>query len=242
MWKAALWGGIVGSVSLIGALCGLFFNINKKAIGFVMAYGTGILIGAAAFELLDQSLRDGGIEITALAFILGSIIFTLFDLAIAVKGGSERKRSREKPKVSSGMAIFIGSVFDSIPEAVIIGVSMVGQETLNWLLIIAIAVSNIPEGLSSSTGLKDDGYSKARIIILWTFIMVLSLICSMAGFILLRGKSQAMVAVISSFAAGGVVSMAASTMMPEAYEEGGPVVGLVAALGLISSLLLTKLV
>ncbi|MBA1336977.1 MAG: Integral membrane protein [Firmicutes bacterium] len=241
MREAALWGGIAGSAVYIGALAGLYFKVKKGLIGFIMAYGTGVLIGAATFELLALSLRAGGIELTVLSFVLGAMLFTLFDLVIARKGGKERKRSKERSGGSSGLAIFIGTVLDAVPESFIIGASLVGGHNVSWLLITAVFISNFPEGLSSSVGLRKGGYSKAKVQLLWLSVLGLSIISSMAGYVILNNKPESLAAVMSSFAAGAVVSMASSTMMPEAYEEGGPVVGFLAALGLISSLLLTKL-
>jgi ZIP family zinc transporter len=241
MWRAALWGVIAGSAVFLGALAGIYLKIKKNVIGFIMAYGTGILIGAAAFELLDLSLKEGGIKVTVFGFVLGAVLFTLFDLVIARKGGRERKRSKESPKGSSGLAIFIGTMFDAIPESLIIGVSLIGRETVSWLLVTAIFISNFPEGLSSSVGLKKDGYSKEKIQLLWFSVLILSFLSSMAGYVLLKNKPETLIAIISAFAAGGIVSMASSTMMPEAYEEGGPVVGFLAALGLISALVLVRL-
>ncbi len=241
MWEAAFWGGIAGSAVFLGSLAGLYFKIRKRIIGYIMAYGTGVLIGAATFELLDLSLREGGMELTVSSFILGALLFTLFDLVIARKGGMERKRSRERTEEGSGLAIFIGTIFDAVPESIIIGISLLNDHRVSWLLIVAVFVSNFPEGLSSSVGLVKDGYSKAKILLLWLTVLGLSLLSSMGGYALLRGKPENMTAVISSFAAGAVVSMVSSTMMPEAYEEGGPGVGFIAALGLISSLMLSRL-
>jgi ZIP family zinc transporter len=105
----------------------------------------------------------------------------------------------------------------------------------------AVFISNIPEGLSSSVGLLKDGYSKAKVQLLWLSVFALSVLSSMAGYTMLRDKPEGLAAVVSSFSAGAVVAMVSSTMMPEAYEDGGPVVGFIAALGLISSLVLAKL-
>lgn len=240
MREAALWGGIAGSVVYIGALAGLYLKMEKSFIGYIMAYSTGVLIGAATFELLVLSLRVGGIELTVLSFVLGAMLFTLFDLVIARKGGKERKRSKKRSKESSGLAMFIGTVLDSIPESFIIGASLADGHSVSWLLIAGVSISNFPEGLSSSVGLRKDGYSKVKIQLLWFLVLGLSIISSMAGYIILNNKPESLAAIMSSFAAGAVVSMVSSTMMPEAYEEGGPVAGFLAALGLISSLMLAR--
>ena len=55
------------------------------------------------------------------------------------------------------------------------------------------------------------------------------------------GASEDEVAAIQAFAAAAILTMLASTMMPEAYEEGGPVVGLVTAAGFLLSFILSHL-
>jgi ZIP family zinc transporter len=241
MLRAALWGGLAGSAVFLGSLVGLSFNIEKKIIGFIMAFGTGVLIGAASFELLTQAVEDGGIKLTTIAFIGGALLFTIFNLLIAKRGGHQRKRSKGNPEGHSGLAIFIGTIMDAIPESLIIGVSLVDSTNVSYLLVIAVFLSNFPEGLSSSIGLKKDGYSKTRILLLWVLVSVLALLSSLVGFFLLKDSSSAIIAMISAFAAGGIVAMVSSTMMPEAYEESGVWVGLIAALGLMSSVILINL-
>ncbi|PRX28010.1 ZIP family zinc transporter [Orenia metallireducens] len=241
MLRAALWGGLAGSAVFLGAAVGLSFDIEKKAIGFIMAFGTGILIGAASFELLTEAVEEGGIKLTTIAFIVGALLFTIFNLLIAKQGGHQRKRSKGNPVGHSGLAIFIGTIMDAIPESLIIGASLVDSTKVSYLLVIAVFLSNFPEGLSSSIGLKKDGYSKIKILALWIFVSLLALLSSLLGFILLKDSSAAIIAMISAFAAGGIVAMVSSTMMPEAYEEGGVWVGLIAALGLISSVILINL-
>ncbi|MFE8700582.1 ZIP family metal transporter [Cytobacillus sp. FJAT-54145] len=241
MLNAALWGGVAGSAVFLGALLGILVRIKKKWIGMIMAFGTGVLIGAASFELLEDSITEGGIYPTVIGFLFGALLFTLVDFFIARKGGKERKRSKEGTKASAGLAIFFGTVFDAIPESVIIGLSLLKSDTVSLLLVVAIFISNFPEGLSSSVGLKKDGYSNRKILFLWFIVLVLSAISSLGGYLFLSEASPLLIAGIGAFAAGGVVAMVSSTMMPEAYEEGGPAVGFIAALGLLSSLILSHL-
>jgi len=238
MFQAALWGGVAGSSLVIGALLGIFKNISIKFTAFVMAFGTGVLIGAATFELLTEAVKDAGILYPSISFTAGAIIFVIAEFLIAKKGGNQRKRSKGNPVGHSGLAIFIGTLLDAIPESFIIGVSLL-EDSVSWLIIIAIFISNFPEGLSSSIGLKKDGYSKKKILFLWTIVMVISSFSSFIGYTLIDPSSHIVVSMIGGFAAGGILAMVSSTMMPEAYQDGGPVVGFISAIGLLCSLILT---
>jgi len=242
MWNAAMWGGISGSAVLIGALLALFLSIPKRVIGWIMAFGTGVLIGAAAYELLGDSADAGGLTPTIIGFMAGALVFTVFDWYISRKGGAGRKRSARNPSDSgsgnSGLAIFAGTVLDAIPESIMIGASLISGHGVSLLLVIAIFISNIPEGLSSTAGLKADGFARSRIVLLWLSVLLISTVASLGGYVFMEHASEYATAIIASFAGGGIISMVSSSMMPEAYEDGGPVTGLVAALGLLCSLIL----
>lgn len=238
MWSALLWGGIAGSAVLLGAIVDLLFSIKKRIIGYVMSFGTGVLIGAAVYELLGDSARDGGLLSTSAGFLAGAAVFTGLDFLLSKRGGSGRKRSATDAHSAAGMAIFIGTVMDAIPESLMIGASILEEKGVSWLLVIAIFISNIPEGLSSTSGLKKSGYRKKTILSLWLSVLIVSALSSWLGYMLLDGASEKVMASISSFAGGGIIAMVASTMMPEAYEEGGPAVGFIASMGLLASLIL----
>jgi ZIP family zinc transporter len=59
--------------------------------------------------------------------------------------------------------------------------------------------------------------------------------------VFLAGASGETVAVIQSFAAGAILTMLASTMLPEAYQEGGAVVGVVTTVGFLGAFTLSHL-
>lgn len=241
MWEALFWGGVTGSAVLIGALFGMFFSIRPAVIGLIMAFGCGVLIGAATLDLLDEATKKGGLLFPALGFLFGALLFTLFDWIVSRKGGGERKRSERSPESSSGLAIFIGTLMDAIPESVVIGLSLLEKGAVSWLLVIAIFISNFPEGMSSSVGLKKDGYSKSKIIGLWTVVLIFSALSVLLGYTFLDEAQAAVVSAIGAFAAGAIIAMVASTMMPEAFQKGGPVVGFIAASGLLAALILTHI-
>jgi len=233
-----MWGGISASAVVIGALAALFMKIPKRVIGWIMAFGTGTLIGAATFELLGDALNDAGIIPTAIGFTAGAVVYTLFDLLVSAKGGAGRKRSAKSGDSNqSGLGIFAGTVMDAIPESIMLGASLLAGNGVSVVLVVSIFVSNIPEGLSSTVGLQGK-YSRGKIILMWLSVLLISALAALGGYLFLEQLPEEMGAAIGAFAGGGIIAMICSTMMPEAFEEGGPVVGLIASMGLLVSLLL----
>jgi ZIP family zinc transporter len=58
------------------------------------------------------------------------------------------------------LAIVLGSVLDGIPESFVLGLT-VPQGGVSLSLLAGVALSNLPEGMSSSAGLKQAGWPHA---------------------------------------------------------------------------------
>ncbi len=252
MWEAALWGLIGGSTLVIGAALGLRFHWSPKLIGLIMAFGAGVLIASVAYELVDDAAQVGTFRATAGGLAAGSMTFFIGDLLIARAGAKDRKRSEMtdagEPSGSgaslaaaSGAALALGALLDGIPESAAIGVTILEEGSPSVAFIAAVALSNLPEGLSSATGMRASGRSVRHIMGLWIGIALLSSVAAGLGFVFLNGASDGTIAFVMTFAAGAILCMLASTMLPEAAKDGGPVVGLVTAAGFLASVLLDRL-
>ncbi len=240
MLEAAIWGAVASLSLMFGSIIGLIYNIPVKVNAYLMALGTGVLIGASSFDLLMESMEKSGIKRTAIAFLGGALLFTVIELILYKKGGTNRKRSSGNTPAHSGIAIFIGTLMDAIPESLIIGLSLIVSNHVDILFIVAIFISNFPEALSSTVGLKKDGYQKRRIFLLWSSVVLISALSSLIGYSFLAHASEIVIASIEAFGAGGLIAMVCSTMLPEAYQKGGPVVGFISCAGLMIALALTS--
>ena len=70
---------------------------------------------------------------------------------------------------------------------------------------------------------------------------VASALAALFGYLFLAGAPGGLIATVQALAAGAILTMLASTMMPEAYEEGGAVVGIFTTAGFVVSFVLSRL-
>lgn len=241
MLEAFLWGLAAASSLVIGAAVGLTVRTSELARGLVMAFGSGVLISALAFELTEESFELAGALATCTGLGAGALSFFVGDLLIAGRAGRVRKRSTGQQAGESPRSIMLGAGLDGIPESVVIGISVLEGGGVGLAVLVAVFLSNLPEALSASIGFRKCGYSSRMILGLWSAIMLASGLASLAGFTLLDGASDFPVSFVLAYAAGAVLTMLADTMMPEAFEYGGRLAGLVTVLGFGAAFALSQL-
>lgn len=220
---------------------GLYTGASQRLISIVMSLGAGVLISSVAFDLMDESFRRGGFDATAIGLVSGTLVYFAANLVVDHAGGQHRKRSQGQQAGGSAMAITIGALLDGIPESAAIGISLIEGGAVGLVFVAAVFLSNIPEGLSAAAGMKKAGHSTPYVLGLWGAVAVVSALSALLGYLFLAGASGNIIAAIQSFAAGAILTMLASTMLPEAHEEGGSVVGVVTTLGFLAAFFLSKL-
>src|SRR5687768_2498990 len=150
MGEALLWGLLSASSVLIGALVALRFNVGRRPLGLIMAFGSGVLISAVAYELVVTPRNDGSVMFGIAA---GALTFFLGDLYIDRLGGAHRKKpDPPSDNESDPTAIVLGTILDGIPESIVLGLTLLAGEGVSVAMVAAIFISNFPEGLASTSG------------------------------------------------------------------------------------------
>jgi zinc transporter, ZIP family len=226
------WGTLAASSLVIGAVVALLFRIKLPAIGLIMGFGAGVLISAVAFDLIEEAADMTASNGAVIAGVFaGCGVFFGGDLLIDRLGGGNRKDATGDQASGSSLGIVLGSVLDGVPESMVIGLTIFQGGAVGAAYLTAVFISNLPESISSTVGLASGGWKKSRILWMWIAIALISGIASLAGYGLFQNSPPETVAFVLSFAAGAILTMLADTMMPEAFQDGGKLVGVATTLG-----------
>jgi zinc transporter, ZIP family len=244
--QAGWWGLVAGGALVVGALIAWFVRVPPKLVSSIMAFGAGVLISALAFDLIDEAERQGGLVPAIGGFLGGAVAYVAANAVLARLGARHRKRSgdqqpSEQQNAGSGAAIAVGALLDGIPESVVLGVSLLGGGGVGVAVLIAIFISNVPEGLSSSAGMKRAGRPAAYVFGVWGGIALASGLAALLGALLLDDASPATIAVITAVAAGAILAMIADTMIPEAFERTHAWTGIITAVGFLIAFSIERL-
>jgi len=232
MGAALFWGAVAGSSLVLGALIAIFTPVSLRLLGLVMAFGAGVLISAVAYELVSEAFDTAdGPWAVPLGLFGGAATFFVGDTLIDRYGGDNRKRSSGEQESGSPLAILLGTVLDGIPESIVLGLTIVQGGVVSAAMLAAVFLSNLPEAIAATSGLTRAGWSRGNTMMLWLLVALVTALSSLAGYVFFDDASGSAIAFVLSFAAGAILTMLADTMMPEAFDHGGKLVGLATTLG-----------
>jgi zinc transporter, ZIP family len=220
----------------------------RQLVAAVTAFGSGVLVSALSFDLMGEAFALGDPAFVIVGFLVGALLFVLADVVlerIAARAAHQEEQTGDArgvaPAATAGVALLIGAILDGISENTAIGISLAADPSLGLVLLAAVFLGNVPESLGSAVGMRHAGRSRRHIVTVWGSAALTCSLASVAGYALLGGLSANLTGALLALAAGGILAMLADTMMPEAFEDGGPVIAMATAGGFACAFLLSHL-
>ncbi|HET8592924.1 MAG TPA: hypothetical protein VFL56_04610 [Solirubrobacterales bacterium] len=201
----------------------------------LLAFASGALITAVAFELFEDAFEHGGAARAGIAFLAGATVFIVVDTWL-----DRRTRGRQAAGATVGFALLAGVTLDGIPENLAMGVGLV--ESSSPTLLVAIFASNLPEAIVGAEKMRNAGLRPGRILLIWSITAVVLALAVIAGYGALEGVGDEELTWPLGFAGGAVLASLADTLMPEAFEEAKerPSIAYFTALGFLLSFLVSS--
>lgn len=228
--QALLAGALTFTVTALGALCVFFFRrAHSLLLDAMLAAGAGVMLASSFFSLLqpaqEMAIRQGqpAALILCTGFLLGGILLLLADHYFDCRSRSlapcdARRRDR----------LLVASItLHNIPEGLAVGAAFgaaAADPTLYhaaWMLAVGIALQNFPEGAAVSLPLHRDGMSRGKAFLLGALSALVEPIAALVG-VLLAAGAQALLPLLLAFAAGAMVLVVVSELVPECQRSARP--------------------
>ncbi len=232
MINAFLWGLLATSSLVLGGMLGSRFTLSKKLLGVIMAFGAGTLISAVAYELVYEAIKLAkGTGFTAFGIFAGVFTFYFSDRLIEKYRLKNNKAAGSSGQSGLIIPMVLAIILDGIPESIVIGLGIFEGGTVSLAMLVAVFISNLPEAIAGTTGMKAAGWGQNKIRLLWLIIAVVCAVATVAGYSLFSGASAHWLGFIQAFAGGAILVMLSNSMIPEAFEHGGKLAGIFTVLG-----------
>lgn len=228
MTEALLMGVVVAVPLLVGALVAISRPVGQHVVATVLAFASGAMMAAVAFELVAEADRTASLPVVAGALFGGALTYVVVDRSV---------EHRFPARTAVGPALLAAVLLDGIPENVALGGSL-SEQGGGLALAAAIFVGNFPEALSGAAEMMTAASRKA-VLTIWGAAAVLTGVMVPLGFLVLDDAGGSVNGVVLAFAGGAVIAVLATTAMPVAYEEGGHWVALATAGGFMAAYVLS---
>jgi ZIP family zinc transporter len=245
LWTAArtfLFGLLATSSLILGGIVASRFTLSRRMIGIIMGFGAGTLISAISYELIFEAVRVAkATGFPAYGFFTGAFTFYFADMLIGKLSAGDKKAAAASKGAGLFIPMVLAIILDGVPESIVIGMGIFEEGVVSLAMLVAVFVSNLPEAIAGSTGMQSIGWSKQKIILLWSFIALVCSAATVAGYSLFAGVSDLWLSFIQAFAGGAILIMLANSMIPEAYEHSGKLAGVFTVLGFFVSVVMVIL-
>ncbi len=167
MIEAALWGLVGGSALVLGAVIAFELRPGRHVVAYIMAFGSGVLISAVAYDLTAEAFTLGGRDAVGIGLAAGALVYA--GLALRIKGPAAESsaaaaESNATDEGAGARRIALGALLDGIPESAAIGLTLVEGGGVGVAFIVAVFISNLPESISASAEFRRAGRSRAWIL------------------------------------------------------------------------------
>lgn len=221
MLKVLLYGAVSGIVgTMLGGVISAFLSKKDKVIGVLFAVAAGVMLAIVSFDLIPEAYAEGGVWTLAASVLAGVVLVVILDeitKAVTKKGGDiiEEGRKRRVEMTKTGILMMLAIAVHNLPEGLVIGSSELKSRGL--LMALLIGLHNIPEGIAVAAPLIAGGMKKWKAILITASTGIPTLIGAVIGYYI-GLASATFVAVSLGIAAGAMLAVIFAEMLPESLK------------------------
>lgn len=220
-----LWHGLLAALAA-GAAAGLgalpLLVVTRVPIWVqdgLLGFAGGMMVGAASLSLVPPAVAKGGLVQVLSGLAAGSGLLALLDVLLP----HLHIRAEEKSAVQGwqhSLLVLAAIVLHNLPEGLAMGVGLAsGEDQVGLILTLAIGIQNAPEGLLAALPLRRHGASGPRAVGLALATGMAEPVAALAGMLLVEAL-RGILGFFLAFAAGAMFYVVSDTLIPDSHGHG----------------------
>ncbi|MEK5059286.1 ZIP family metal transporter [Paenibacillus shunpengii] len=238
----ALIGSVISALSTgLGAIPILFMRkVTHRLRDILLAYAAGIMTSASLYSLIPEALGQSNLLVLFIGILAGSIVLLVLEMYIP-HIDLENPESRPFNIEGKAFLIIAAITMHNLPEGLSVGVSYAsGDDSLGNLIALSIGLQNAPEGFLVALFLVNQNIGRFKALGIATLTGAVEIVTSIIGYSL-SSVVDGLVPYGLAFAAGAMMFIVYKELIPESHGDGNQRVATISfILGLITMITLTE--
>ena len=222
----------------LGSLIGLIKKPKENILRGSLAFAASMMLGISFFQLIPESLKIAPFYLVVISFFCGVVMFRVVDRILPHINPELLKK--EKPSVKRSIVMLvIGMALHNIPEGLAIGVGFVLKPALGVAIALGIASQDVPENIATIVPLYGLTKKKMKSFIITTATILFELVGFIFGYYILKETSANLLGASLALAAGFMTYISIEELIPAAQIKENLKVGIISLiLGILCVLLI----
>ena len=254
----SLFAGVVG-MGLGGAVTAIFGSKTDKMISIFLSLAGGVMVSIVLIELIPEAIEYSNTGVAVIGLAFGALMVMVLNNVMDKISNSDKPKSElhrtyaeffhsdsitdnnKKSMLRSGMIMLFAIALHNIPEGLAMGAAGYHDAALGLTLALMIGLHNIPEGMAISAPLISGGFSKIKTLFLVMLTGATTIVGAAAG-VLIGGVSDLALALSFAVAGGAMLYVVFGEILPQSIVTNRDRVPAIFALvGIIAGLLFTQI-
>jgi len=250
--------GLGGLVSAI-----LLKKPSDKMTCWLLSFAAGVMVSIVTFGLFPEAVEISGIGVSIFGIVLGIVIVMalnrVVDKITGIKGDASelhpthealyhqspitngQKGLNPQKMLRSGILMLVAIALHNVPEGMAIGAGGVHDINLGLMLAIVIAVHNLPEGIAIAAPLLAGGVGKLKVVLLTAMAGATTLVGGIIG-VLIGSISDFAIAMSLAGAGGAMLYIVFGEIIPQSsIMSNNRMASVITLLGIVVGLIATEL-
>lgn len=225
----------------LGSLIGLIKKLGKVALYGSLSFAASMMVAISFLQLIPEGLKYTPLFLIAISFFVGIAIMRIVDRLLPHINPELIKK--EKPSIERSVTMLvIGIALHNIPEGLAIGVGFAITAELGIVIALAIAIQDFPENIATIVPLYGLIKKKAKSFIILITTVLFEVAGFLIGYLALGGASLSWLGASLALAAGFMVYISVEELIPSAQVKKYPKMAAAAMVLGVMCVLLTSLI